>query len=324
VTERPPTDDVAAYERGLRLASLARTEVARDEGLTSILTTVRDRRIRRSIGPGAPPSRVAPGQAGRTEQTLDLESRVRPGLDALPARPAPVLTGPTSGPPGTVLAAAAAGPAIRLLRVGRPPGLTFRAGQYLRLGTGRGPLRKFSIASAPHEPFLEFCIQRIPGGEVTPALFALGSGDRVALGDAPKGRFLLDGGAQRHLMVATGTGIAPLRSMLRDALHRGVAQEVVVLLGASYADELPYHDELTALAASDPRVRYVPTVSRPTEARNAGWSGRTGRVDPLAVEVAAGMGTAGTHVYACGNGGMIAEVRGALGRSGFAISSETF
>jgi hypothetical protein len=77
-------------------------------------------------------------------------------------------------------------------------------------------------------------------------------------------------------MVGTVTGIAPLRSMLLDALHRGVDAEFVVLHGARYSDELPYFDELAALAASDPRVEYRPTVSRPTEPRNARWSGDTG------------------------------------------------
>ena len=51
-------------------------------------------------------------------------------------------------------------------------------------------------------------------------------------------------------MVATVTGIAPLRSMLRDAMRRGIDAEFVVLHGASYADELPYHEELVALGGT--------------------------------------------------------------------------
>jgi ferredoxin--NADP+ reductase len=223
-----------------------------------------------------------------------------------------------------IVAVEPVGPSIRLFRVVRPPGFSFRAGQYAKIGLPGQKARDFSIASAPHEADLDFCIERMPSGRLTPLLFGLDVGDRVEVGARAKGSFVVDDTAATHLMVATTTGIAPLRSMLRALRHRGGPHRIVVLHGASHADELPYRSELEALAAADPRVEYRPTVSRPTDGRSRGWTGRTGRVDGLATEVAATLDPGSTRVYACGQSAMVARVTAELGRAGFRVSSETF
>jgi ferredoxin-NADP reductase len=296
-----PALDLASYELTLRRAAAGRVAEASDPELAQVLERIRARRAGRSGSPVPQPAAAA----------LGLERA--PAPDAM-----------TGGPPGQVLAIEQVGPAVRIFRLGRPTGLQFKAGQYLRAGVAGRKAKKFSLASAPHEPIVELCVELIPGGEVTPLLFAVRVGAQLELSDTAKGAFLLDEQASRHFFVATVTGIAPLRSMLRDALHRGVGQEFVILHGASNAEDLPYRAELEALAVADPRVRYVPTISQPQAAANQGWSGRTGRVDPLAVEVAASIPTAGTHVYACGNPGMVANVVRDLGAAGFDVSSEEF
>jgi ferredoxin-NADP reductase len=305
-------DELTAFERRLGRDARTRTAVPADAGLAAIFERVAQRRAGRSV----PGRRDAHQPAG---PQVGSEAPVRPGGAGAPDRPAG-----TGGPAGAVWTVEEVAPDVRILRTARPPGLRFRAGQYLKLGVPGARSGSFSIASAPHEPHLEFCVELIPGGRLTPALFALGPGDAVAVPSRAKGGFTLDGSASCHLMVATVTGIAPLRSMLRDALHRGVDAEFVVLHGASYADELPYHDELEALARQDPRVTYRPTVSRPADARNRGWTGDVGRVDDLARVVAGGLEASGTHVYACGNAGMVDRVRSGLGGSGFPVSTETY
>ncbi len=282
--------EIEAYER--RLVRGARSGTARgtDAELTEILERVLARRARRSR----------------------VEVRPRPG------------TTTPEGTTGEVLRIQAVAPDVRVISVTRPPGLEFRAGQSVKLGVPGGRRASFSIASAPDEPDLEFCIELVPGGRLTPRIFSLEVGDRVDVASRPKGSFTLDASAACHLMVATVTGIAPFRSMLRNAVRHGVDADFIVLHGASHQDELPYLPEFTAIAAANPRVRYEPTVSRPSAPRNVGWNGTVGRVDALASRVAANLESSRTHVYACGNGEMVKRVVTELGSSGFAVSTEIF
>ncbi|MFN7151207.1 MAG: FAD-binding oxidoreductase [Microthrixaceae bacterium] len=232
--------------------------------------------------------------------------------------------GSWSGPAGQVLSTEQVAADIRILRVGRPPSFDYRAGQYMKVGVAGRRSGSFSLASSPHDAHLELCVELIPGGRLTPAMFSLTVGDRVVLGERAKGSLRLDTSARTHLLVATVTGIAPLRSLLRQALHDGAPGEFIVLHGASHADELPYAHELGHLATTEQRVTYEPTVSRPGAARNAGWSGATGRVDELATTTAARLDPSTTHVCATGNAGMISNVRAALGARGFRVSTEAF
>ena len=229
-----------------------------------------------------------------------------------------------TGPPGRVIEVEKAGPSVAILRFGKPAGFSFTAGQYMRVGLTNVRQGKFTIASAPHDSYLEICVESIPGGRLTPRLVALGPGASLEASTSAKGSFVLDNSGDTHVMVATGTGIAPFISMVRDALHRGLGGSFVILHGASHADDLPYRDELTALAASNPNVEYIPTVSRPDEAPNAGWTGRTGRVDVVASEMAPQWAGPATRVYACGNGGMVKAVTGNMRSLGLKVTSETF
>jgi NAD(P)H-flavin reductase len=278
--------------------------------------------------PSADPSGVAPDgapSAGDLQLAPAAPVASARGGTAPPTAAAPAAdVAPISGPAGQILEIVDVGPSVRIFKVGRPAGLTFTGGQYLKAGIDAVRTASFSLASAPYETHLELCIELIPGGRLTPQMFALRPGGTLALGGQVKGSFVLDTTGHTHLMIATVTGIAPLRSMLRQALHDGTNDRFVVLHGASYVDELPYHDELVALAATDPRVEYVPTVSRPGEARNAGWSGQTGRVDPLASNVAVTLDRGDLRAYACGNPGMVSTVTSDLRALGIRVSSETF
>jgi NAD(P)H-flavin reductase len=222
------------------------------------------------------------------------------------------------------LAIDAYGPTVRVFRIGRPAGFSFAAGQHLKLGAAGGKRATFSIASAPHDPDLDVAVELRPGGRTTPALFALGVGDAVDVSPGAKGSLRLDSRALHHLMVATVTGIAPLRSMLRAALHAGTTARFTVLVGARLAVELPFHDELAALAGSDERVAYHATVSRPGSPGDRAWSGPTGRVDGLAHAVASGLDPATTGVYAVGHPGMLAAVSDGLCSRGFPVSTESY
>ena len=285
-------DDVVAFERRLMRTAEMRTGTTASAELEEIFRRIAVRRASRS---GAPGSATADAAA----------------------------PGPRLVPAGRVASVEEVASDVRIIRVGRPADLQFRAGQYVKVGVPGRRSGSYSIASAPHEPFLEFCIELIPGGRLTPALFALHEGDEVTITQQAKGRFVFDETATCHLMVATVTGIAPLRSIVRDVLHRGIDAQFVVLHGASHADELPYFAELTELASSDARVEYRATVSRPEATRNAGWPHEVGRVDDLACRVAARLDPRRTHVYVCGHPEMVKRVGGELGAA-FPVSTEVF
>lgn len=324
--------------RGLRSAS-SRVELDR------LLASIRRRRLLQAERTRALGGDVAAGRRGIEPliETATARSAEPTPPGAAPAQPAPAQPAPvraltTASRPaagGVVLEVSDVGPGVRILRVARPPEFSFRAGQAVKLGLpGVGTRRTYSIASAPHEAHLEFCIELVPGGRLSSLLFRLAPGAQLELAPKPKGSFVLQSGKRLHLMVATVTGIAPLRSMLRAALAERPASGADVfwiLHGASHADELPYAAELAELAARDPRVTYLPTVSRPGASRNQGWNGRTGRVEAhvlasvKALEAeTAGASKADVAVYACGHPDMVRNLQDALSPLGYSVSAEDF
>jgi len=143
-----------------------------------------------------------------------------------------------------------------------------------------------------------------------------------------KGIFTLDPQAQHHFMVATVTGVAPFVSMLRSFLYQGwQGHRFCLLQGASYRDELTYYSEMARLAAQYPdHVTYVPTVSRPQEARNTGWKGAKGRVNLIVEEYLEKFNPPqeDTVVYTCGHPGMIADVKAKVVPQGWRYKEERF
>ncbi len=203
----------------------------------------------------------------------------------------------------------------------------FVAGQYLTVGRlvqGRLVQRAYSVASSARrlDEAYELYIRLVPGGALTPELFRAGAGDRVSL-RGPKGRFTLraEDAERPHLFVATGCGIAPFMSMLRTLRDDGIRRRIVLLHGVSYARELAYRTDLERWSAEpESRLVYVPTVSRPADPRNAGWTGGTGRVERVLAPVCDRhrIDADEAVAYVCGNPEMTASVRELLRARGFA------
>ncbi len=201
----------------------------------------------------------------------------------------------------------------------------FRAGQYATLGIaldGRVLERPYSIVSAPEDPLLEFFIERIPGGALTPHLFPLTVGDTLLMRKRPKGVFMRQGLARDrvHMFVATVTGVAPFASMLRQLqICSDPGEEpprVVLLQGASLSPEFGYREEMSSLAESSPWFDFVPTVSRPWA--DPDWDGETGRAEDVLRKYSDRFGILPGKgmVYLCGHPGMIAGARSIMTRRG--------
>jgi len=214
---------------------------------------------------------------------------------------------------------------IKLEPQGGP--FVFKPGQYCTLGL-EGIERAYSIVSAPHEPLLEIFVELVPDGGLTPLLWKMKAGDSASIRPRAKGIFLLDRKVHHHFMLATVTGVAPYLSMIRSYIHEGEeGHKFYVLLGASYADELTYDKELAEMAAQHPYdITFVPTVSRPSEERNAAWQGAKGRVNTIAEDYLETfeLPMDDTRIYTCGHPGMIEDMKAKMPPKGWKFTEERF
>ena len=186
--------------------------------------------------------------------------------------------------------------------------LMFTAGQFVSIVRnieGREITRAYSIASKPGGNRFSLCLNRIEGGLISPFLFGLSAGDEIDFQE-PLGYFTLRHPGRHVLFVATGTGIAPFRSMLLEHLPK-TEPRVTLLFGARYAHGLLYGEELQSLAAQHPHFQLMTTITRPAE----DWKGRTGRVQSHLTEAlnATSYDLATLDVYICGLKAMVDDVR---------------
>jgi ferredoxin-NADP reductase len=183
----------------------------------------------------------------------------------------------------------------------------FSAGQYVQIAVAdlSTPPRPYSIACGPGSSDLDFVISLVAGGALSPRLFGLRLGERVYVGEA-RGLFRLDDADVRdHLLIGTGSGIAPLLSMIAALGSRPVPPRTVLLHGVRERRELAGQD---VAAQWDGRwLSYRPILSRATA--TPGWTGRRGRVgmhlDALIAD--AEMTPEGTVAYLCGSPDMIED-----------------
>jgi ferredoxin--NADP+ reductase len=240
-----------------------------------------------------------------------------PGLGSPSSVPQPAARR-VIAPNATVAARIDLTPAIARFRIRPDAGVpAFQPGQYFALGLeveGRFVQRPYSTASpAGRSDELEFLVRRVAAGIFTPALWQVGPGERIWIGP-PKGLFVLQPGDQRaHLFVSTGTGLAPFISMAESLLRAGHGPRMIVVHGASYASELAYRDLLESWASGG-RLAYEPTISRPADPANAGWSGLVGRTENVLTQVrdSVGLDPLATVAYLCGNPDMIASAAATL------------
>ena len=215
---------------------------------------------------------------------------------------------------------------LALFRFSSDTHLSFLPGQYATIGIehqGNVVQRPYSIASSPLEPFLEFFIELVPDGELTPLIWELTTGDNVLIRNRIVGRFTLNESVNKHLMLATVTGVAPFVSMARTQrinLERGKPQghHFAIVHAASHSSEFgTYRSELTELSRGG-WLSYAPTVSRPWT--DADWKGETGRVEDVIRKYSDELGydSSNAIAYACGHPQMIENAKGILTRRRFA------
>lgn len=203
-----------------------------------------------------------------------------------------------------VVRAAELSPSVRGLALsveGAP--LAFEPGQWLHLHvpTPSGVAKRaYSIASAPGTGLVEIAVTRVEDGAASTALHAMEPGATLEV-DGPHGFFTRTGALreEKAVFVATGTGLAPFRSMLQaEASCAGIT----LLFGCRSEADILWRSEFDALAR-ERGLRYEVTLSRGGPA----WGGRRGYVQRHVAELARELGT--PHVFVCGLNRMVSEVR---------------
>jgi ferredoxin-NADP reductase len=205
---------------------------------------------------------------------------------------------------------------VQLEHGGTP--LEYRAGQAVRAGLSGQPVRRpYSLALAPHEARASGRLELLVGLDVdgSPGGHLAGLGpDTLVDVEGPAGTFCFPAQPrERHfLFVAGGTGIAPLRAMLHEALARDEDWSVAVVYSARTADEFAYGDELRGLAKTR-RIQLWQTVTRePAEA----WSGQRGRIALSHLEEMVQVRE--TLCFVCGPHALVEDVPGLLRQLGIA------
>lgn len=199
------------------------------------------------------------------------------------------------------------------------PGTTFdfEAGQFVNViaqlpHTEKPIKRPYSIDSPPYEKgYLDLVWKRVEGGLMTNYLWTLKEGQSLTV-QGPLGRFGLKKPlAKRLVFVATGTGIAPFRSMIFQLFKEGTDRDVWLIFGNRYETDILYESEWKDLAAKHSNFHFVPTVSRPKQ-----WKGETAYVQKLLPQHIPS--PQDTHLYICGLTNMINEVQKTAFEMGFA------
>jgi ferredoxin/flavodoxin---NADP+ reductase len=223
-------------------------------------------------------------------------------------------------------------PALMSIRVRREPAYTFTPGQFARIGLpgedGEIIWRAYSIVSAPDEAFLEFFLVVVPTGAFSARVAKLKLGDTMLVDKIAQGFLTADrfkNGRDLWLM-ATGTGLAPYISMVRDKAVWAQFENIVIVQSVRERADLAYVEELTAMSNEvteipRARLRFINTLTR-----DRAEGALEGRIPALinsgALEQAANIKLADEHsrFMLCGNPEMVEGMRALLKARGFRMN----
>ena len=202
------------------------------------------------------------------------------------------------------------------LRLIEPKTIVFKPGQFISFEmphpkTGHLVTRAYSIASQPSRSHvITLLFNLVPGGPGSGLLFHLRAGEKTHF-KGPAGNFYLREDQGRELLfIASGTGIAPIRSMLLANVERLDPRPATLFWGLRSQRDLYYQEELAELTRQIPALTVITTLSRP----EPGWPGEAGRVLRLIEERIASVQN--LSVYLCGNSAMIADATTLLQKKG--------
>ena len=180
--------------------------------------------------------------------------------------------------------------------------MQYRAGQYIEFILRDGARRSYSMANAPHTliesgaPMVDLHIRHMPGGKFTDHVFGAMKEKEILRIEGPYGSFHLQESPKPIVLLASGTGFAPIKAIIEHIQFMGITREAVLYWGGRRPQDLYRDDWVQARCAEMPNLTYVPVVSDALP--EDGWSGRTGFVHLAVLQDFADL--SGHQVYACG------------------------
>lgn len=240
------------------------------------------------------PEEKAAGKAlfcvGKARSDLTLEVREIGGTGDIQIRTLPCRVEKVEKPAPDV--------AVLSLKLPAQERLQYMAGQYIDILLKDGKRRSFSMANAPHhDQYVELHIRRIPDGQFTSFVFNEMRDRAILRFEGPLGSFFLREDSDKPIiLVAGGTGFAPIKAILEHAFFKHIDREMVLYWGCRSRADL-YMAELPAQWAKEhPNFTFIPVLSEPEAEDN--WTGRTGFVHQAVIDDFESL--AGYQVYACG------------------------
>lgn len=230
---------------------------------------------------------------------LRIECREVRSLDDIPIRTLPA----------RVQQLTRAAPDVMIVELKLPANerLQFLAGQYVDILLKEGRRRSFSLANAPHQDaFLELHVRHVPGGQFTDHVFdTMKERDIVRL-RGPQGSFFLrEETREPMVLVAAGTGFAPINAMVEHAIAEGCNRPMDVYWGGRRRADLYRLELAEQWPARHAQIRFIPVLSETPASER--WTGRCGLVHEAVM--ADHPDLSGHQAYVCGSPAMVAAAR---------------
>ena len=202
-----------------------------------------------------------------------VEARTVPGAGEFPVRKMP----------SRVTSIRMAAPDVAILQLQLPANdlLQYHAGQYIEFILRDGTRRSYSMANAPHTqidtPGIELHLRHLPGGKFTDHVFGAMKEKDILRMEGPFGSFFLREGSDKPMiLLASGTGFAPIKAIIEHLQHTNSQRRAVLYWGCRSQADLYLHDWALAAAEAMPNLTYIPVLSEPKP--EDAWPGRTGLV----------------------------------------------
>jgi CDP-4-dehydro-6-deoxyglucose reductase len=185
--------------------------------------------------------------------------------------------------------------------------LQYLAGQYVDFLLKDGRRRSFSIANAPEDDaLLDLHVRHVPGGYFSGQLFNEFKGREILRIEGPLGNFFLREDSDKPIiLVAGGTGFAPIKAVIEHAFHHGTNRQMVLYWGVRSRADLYLPDLPVEWQRRHPNFSFIPVLSDPLPEDR--WPGRTGFVHKAVITDFSDL--SGYQVYACGGPAMIDAAR---------------